>query len=476
MINPFNFFRNKTAAARRRSAAPSGSSLFHAIRAHFIAADPAPKSSEWWRADNLTADADANPDVRRTLRMRSRFEIQNNPYARGMVQTVANDSIGSGPRLRFGSDDDDLNTRVERDFTAWSEMIRLATKLRTIRITRAADGEAFVMLANNPALHGPVKLDLQLIDADRVTGDDLASLSSGVADSLGGEPLDKPIMVDGIIYDRYGNARSYRVLRNHPESSLSGFSDALIVPAKNMMHIFRQDRPEQHRGVPELVAALPLFAQLRRYTNAVVESAAQASSYGGILYTDKPENDQAAKIEPMDAVELDMNHLTTMPEGWKMDELYVKTPIATYADFKKEILSELGSAFGVPYAIVTGTSAGYTYASAKLDHQTYFRSIWTERTFVEDQILNRLFIRWFREWCLAHPEVEISDAMTPWHGHWIWPHTDDLDLVGAAKVQELSLKNNTTTLAHEYARQGKNWKTELEQIKKEREYVKELGL
>ena len=268
MINPFNFFRNKTAAARRRSAAPSGSSLFHAIRAHFIAADPAPKSSEWWRADNLTADADANPEVRRTLRMRSRFEIQNNPYARGMVQTVANDSIGSGPRLRFGSDDDDLNTRVERDFTAWSEMIRLATKLRTIRITRAADGEAFVMLANNPALHGPVKLD----------------------------------------------------------------------------------------------------------------------------------------------------------------------------------------------------------------HQTYFRSIWTERAFVEDQILNRLFIRWFREWCLAHPEVEISDAMTPWHGHWIWPHTDDLDLVGAAKVQELSLKNNTTTLAHEYARQGKNWKTELEQIKKEREYMKELGL
>lgn len=66
--------------------------------------------------------------------------------------------------------------------------------------------------------------------------------------------------------------------------------------------------------------------------------------------------------------------------------------------------------------------------------------------------------------------------MTPWHGHWIWPHTDDLDMEGAAKVQTISLQNNTTTLANEYARQGKNWKTELEQIKKEREYMKELGL
>ena len=476
MRNPLSFLRGKTAAPRRKTAAPTGSGLFHAIRAHFAASDPAPKSSDWWRADNLPADADANPETRRILRMRSRYEIQNNPYARGIVQTVANDSIGSGPRLSFGSNDDELNTLVERDFTAWSEMVRLATKLRTIRLTRAADGEAFVILATNPALHGPVKLDLQLIDADRVTGDDLASLAKGTGDVDAGEPLGKSITVDGITFDRFGNPKSYRVLRTHPESVVGDKAEFYEVDAKDMMHIFRQDRPEQHRGVPELVAALPLFAQLRRYTGAVVESAAKASEYGGILYTDHPKDDTAAGIEPMDAITLDVNQLTTMPEGWRMDELYVKAPIATYPDFKKEILSELGSAFGVPYAIVAGTSAGYTYASAKLDHQTYFRSIWTERAFVEDQILNRLFIRWFREWRLANPHVEVHDSITPWQGHWIWPHTDDLDMVGAAKVQELSLKNNTTTLAHEYARQGKNWKTELEQIKKEREYMKELGL
>ena len=47
---------------------------------------------------------------------------------------------------------------------------------------------------------------------------------------------------------------------------------------------------------------------------------------------------------------------------------------------------------------------------------------------------------------------------------------------GAAKVQTISLQNNTTTLANEYARQGKNWKTELEQIKKERDFIKQLGI
>ena len=463
MFNPFKLFGGKSSV--RKSKLPLW------LKAHFASADAPSAKSDWWRADNLPADVDASPDTRRILRMRSRHEVQNNAYARSIVKCLANDSIGSGPRLRFGSDDDDLNTRVERDFTAWSEMVRLATKLKTARIARCQDGEAFMMLARNPALPGPVQLDLQLIDADRVAGEDPAVLSAE-----DGEPLERPIAVDGISFDRYGNPVAYRVLRCHPEGSCGDVSDALSVPARNMIHIFNQDRPEQHRGVPELTPILPLFEKLRRYTDAVVESAAKASEYGGILYTDHPKDDTAAEIEPMDGITLDINQLTTMPEGWKMDELYVKAPIATYPDFKKEILSELGSAVGVPYAIVAGTSSGYTYASAKLDHQTYFRTIWTERAFVEDQILNRLFVRWFHEWRLANREVDILDAMTPWHGHWIWPHTDDLDMLNAAHVQRIHLQNRTTTLANEYARQGKNWKTELEQIQKEEAFLKKLGL
>ena len=58
----------------------------------------------------------------------------------------------------------------------------------------------------------------------------------------------------------------------------------------------------------------------------------------------------------------------------------------------------------------------------------------------------------------------------------IWPHTDDLDMEGAAKVQTISLKNNTTTLAAEYAKQGKDWETELRQRAKEKNLMDELGL
>ena len=486
MLNLFGKKRRGKSAANRQS----GGGLFHAIRAHFASAESASKDNDWWKADYLSADADASPDTRRVLRMRSRYEYQNNSYARGVIQCLANDTIGNGPRLRYASSDDALNSRIERDFTAWAETIRLGEKLRAVRIARARDGEAFVMLAQNPTLRTVVKLDLSLIDADRIAGDSAdVSPSQATAEGCG-----KPFMVDGIAYDRYGNPVSYRILVSHPSDGSLAEERAIFVPAANIVHVFRPDRPEQHRGVPELSAALPLFAKLRRYTNAVVASAEKAAEYGGILYTDHPKDDTCAEIEPMDAVTLDINQLTTMPEGWKMDELYVKAPIATYADFKKEMLSEIGAAMGIPYAIVAGTSAGYTYASAKLDHQTYFRVLRNERGFVEDSILNRLFELWLREWSLANSDAADlprsgnaanvphdggaadSPRLSTWNASWLWPMFDNIDMLTAARVQSIAIKNKTTTLATEYARQGKNWKTELAQFEKEQQFLREHGI
>lgn len=467
-MNMLNLFGRKR---NRGKSAANGGGLFHAIRAHFAAAESAAKDADWWKADYLSADADANPETRRILRMRSRYEYQNNSYARGVIQCLANDTIGNGPRLRYASNDDSLNSRIERDFTAWAETVRLGEKLRAVRIARARDGESFVLLAQNPTLRTDVKLDLSLIDSDRVAGDSACSCADAGAEGCG-----KPFMVDGIAYDQYGNPVSYRVLVSHPCDGNLAEERAMLISAANVIHVFRADRAEQHRGVPELAAALPLFAKLRRYTNAVVASAEKAAEYGGILYTDHPKDDTCAEIEPMDAVTLDVNQLTTMPEGWKMDELYVKAPIATYADFKKEMLSEIGAAMGIPYAIVAGTSAGYTYASAKLDHQTYFRVLRNERGFVEDSILNRLFELWLREWSLANPDAADLPRISTWNASWLWPMFDNIDMLTAARVQSIALKNKTTTLATEYARQGKNWKTELAQFEKEQQFLAKHGL
>ncbi|MCX7428035.1 MAG: phage portal protein [Planctomycetia bacterium] len=316
----------------------------------------------WANADGLSARAANSAEVRRILRNRSRYEVANNSYARGIVLTLANDAIGTGPRLQMLTDNAEANRRIEREFTAWAKAINLAERLRTMRVARAQDGEAFAVLTSNMSLPTAIQLDLRLIEAEQVATPDLNALVFNA--------------VDGIVFDEAGNPVEYHVLKQHP-----GDAFALVrrefdrVPRASMIHWFRADRPGQARGIPDIMPALPLFAQLRRFTLAVLAAAETAADFAGILYTDAPANGEADAAEPFESIELEKRALLTMPGGWKMSQLQAEQPATTYAEFKREILNEIARCLNMPFNVAAGNSSGYNYASGRLDHQTYYKSI-----------------------------------------------------------------------------------------------------
>jgi capsid protein len=59
---------------------------------------------------------------------------------------------------------------------------------------------------------------------------------------------------------------------------------------------------------------------------------------------------------------------------------------------------------------------------------------------------------------------------------WFFDGTEHVDPAKEANAQAKRLASNTTTLAIEYARQGRDWETELRQRAKERALMEELGL
>ena len=86
------------------------------VRAKFDSAQTtADNRRHWANADGLSADAAANAEVRRILRNRARYEVANNSYGRGIVLTLANDVIGTGPRLQMLTDSAEVNQTVERE-------------------------------------------------------------------------------------------------------------------------------------------------------------------------------------------------------------------------------------------------------------------------------------------------------------------------------------------------------------------------
>ncbi|MCA9130292.1 MAG: phage portal protein, partial [Planctomycetales bacterium] len=90
--------------------------FFSRLRAKYDAANTTLDNLKHWsRADGLSATAANSPDVRRTLRNRSRYEVANNSYARGITLTLANDVVGTGPRLQMLTADDAANRFVEAE-------------------------------------------------------------------------------------------------------------------------------------------------------------------------------------------------------------------------------------------------------------------------------------------------------------------------------------------------------------------------
>ena len=448
-----------------RSTPTQSRSVARIVRARYDAAVTTDDNRRHWaNADGLSPNASNSAAVRRILRNRARYETANNSYARGIVLTLAHDVVGTGPRLQMLTGNSEANRRIEQAFMLWARSVHLAEKLRTMRMARATDGESFAILTNNPRLNTEVQLDLRLIEADQVTTPDLDQLST--------------IAVDGIAFDSSGNPIEYHILRTHPgDGFYSARSDYDRISADAVLHWFRADRPGQTRGIPDIMPALPLFAQLRRFTLAVLAAAETAADFAGILYTDAPANGEADAAEPFEPIELEKRALVTMPGGWKMAQMQAEQPSTTYGEFKHELLNEIARCLNMPFNVAAGNSSGYNYASGRLDHQTYYKAIRVDQSNLERIILDRILAAWLDEAALL-PGL-LPDGLGPfaqWPHQWFWDGQEHVDPAKEANAQATRLASHTTTLADEYAKRGQDWETQLRQRAKEIALMSQLGL
>jgi capsid protein len=160
------------------------------------------------------------------------------------------------------------------------------------------------------------------------------------------------------------------------------------------------------------------------------------------------------------------------PEGWEPSQVKAEQPATTYDMFKREILNEIARCLNMPYNVAACNSSGYNYSSGRLDHQTYYKSIRVEQAHIEAVVLDRIFAAWLAEAAKVFGLGDVGDASH----QWFWDGHEHVDPQKEAAAQAQRLASHTTTLAGEYARQGKDWETELRQRAKEVALMKELGL
>jgi lambda family phage portal protein len=442
------------------------------VRARYESAISTDENWKHWAfVDGSSARAANSKEVRYRLRTRARYEVANNSFAEGIVSTLANYTIGTGPQLQLLTPDaeEDVNRKIENAFLEWADLIDLAAKLRTMRQSLTVDGEAFGLLTTNPRLLGPVQLDMKLIEADQISTPQL-------------DPLEVRA-VDGIHYDEFGNPLIYDMLETHPGDLWHPILKATPIAARNMIHWFTAKRPGQCRGIPELTPCLNLFADLRRYRMAVMAAAETAADFAAVVQSEMApdsgngDGTDATEFEPFDSFEIERRMMTTLPSGWKMAQFKAEQPATTFEMFVHLILTEIARCLNMPFNIAFGNSSSYNYASGRLDHQTFFKSIGIWQSTAERDVLDRLFVAWIDEmWRTTDLIPGGPMRLGGWPHRWFWPGLEHIDPQKEANAQMIRLQQNTTTLADEYARRGQDWRTQIIQRAKELNLMRELGI
>lgn len=432
---------------------------YHSLLARYDAAqNTVDNSNHWANADALSAEAAADPMVRSRLRTRSRYECQeNNSYGKGIILKHANHLVGRVPHLQVSSGNQRLNDLIEKEFAKWANVVQLGRKLRTMAKSKTVDGEAFAKLVTNESVAHAVKLDLRLIEADQIE----TPMLTGT----------EPNYISGVKYDAQGlNPLYYDLLPAHPGSihTLNGrtnYLQPIPVPAREMLHWYREDRPNQKRGLPETAAALPLFSQLRRFTLATIAAAETAAEIAGVLKTTASEV-ETEDIDPLEAIDLEMRSLLTLPQGWDMNQVKSEHPSTTFDMFESAILRQIAQPLVMPYNVAAGDSSKHNFSSGRLDHKMYESAIDIERYDLGCGPLLQLFASWYLEfklwakvsglWAGEMPPLDLLEVA------WFFDaiqHAADPSKEATGELTRLGM--GATSLPELYAHRGLDWRREL---------------
>lgn len=437
------------------------------LRASYDAAQTNQDNARHWRnADALSSAAANNIGVRKTLRERSRYEYANNAFCRGIMQTLAHDLVGTGPRLQVNTGDGAFDRLVERRFRNWMKANKAAKKLRLGRVARGIDGEAFYLKTTNLRSRDPVKTWIRPVECDYF--DDPYE-------------FDRPGVVGGITFDDNELPITYRMLRRHPGDLFAAWSmQADDVDAAYVIHWHKADRPGQIRGIPETASQLGLYSQMRRWTLAVLQAAETAADFAAILETSANAFDDDGEpiideLDPFDSIEIDKGMMTSVPKGWRMSQFKPEQPVATYKEFRDALLNEAGRADHMPLNKARGDSSGYNYASGRLDHQTYYEAIDVDRADTNDDVLDEWFAWWAEEAAVVYPELrDLTPDALPDHtwyydGH---KHADEVKHANATAV----LVNAELLTQDEYLMQnGRDPEQHWDAIRRQRQRSAELS-
>lgn len=338
----------------------------------------------------------------RKLRDRARAGYRNSLLLRSAINKNTTNEVGRGFSLlsthkdaAIASDLNQLWRSISQQLDPWGDLnfagiLHLAVKARRM------SGEVFALRSRGPAQHGlPFGLQVELLEGDFCPFTLNRRLSKNRRIRQGIE-----------FYKRKKVA--YYFYDVHPDDDLTDLKLAKLtrVPARDVIHHYKPERPGQIRGLPESTAALLKDRTFADYDDAELVRKRERSAFTGFLYreggqddyefdphTGKPLHSDSEAAAPSESV-----RAGTMLRGVPGEKLELFSGDDTgqgYKDYMRWQALQLAAGQDIPYALLTDDWAGLNDRLVRAFLNEYRRGIAFDQTNLSGFQLAFGIWRWF---------------------------------------------------------------------------------
>lgn len=460
-------------AARRASARLRLAGLEAAATGLRYAAGGHDARTQGWYTPQTDAVGAADGKLE-TLRSRHRSLVRDNPWAARAVQVIVDATVGTGAQPQALAEDRADADAAEAAWREWAASTACdadgvhdfagmqALAMRTIVESGGVLARRRVRERPEDVRGMPLPLQVQLLEPDHL---------SDVKRQYGGNPI-----VQGVEFDGIGRRAAYWLTKSHPGAAavgLTGLADleGRRVPASEIAHAFRQERPGQVQGVPWGAPAMLTLRELDNYADAeLVRKRLAACFTAFVTGADAPGPSTIGGTAAKRAESLEPGMIQYLADGETVD-FAAPQDSPTYDAFVTSVLRAVAVGYGVPYMALTGDLTKVNFSSGRMGGVEFWRSVetWRSRVLVT-QFLSPIW-RWVQEAALATGRV---DRIVP--ARWTAPGRILVDPRAEGIADHAAIRNGTKTLLQVLAERGRDPEEHLREIQRANELLDEFGL
>lgn len=422
------------------------------------------RRAENWLTSGTSADAASAQDLR-LLRDRSRDLVRNNPFAAKAVQVIVSNVIGTGivaqaqaQRSRRRSQqltDVWLSWAGDPQQCDWEGRLDFAG-IQALA-TRAIVESGEVLIRRRTRSGQRVPLQLQVMEPDFIDTTRDSSLDNG------------GLIRQGIEYDSTGRRAAYWLFDEHPGENhlrMTNFTSSRV-PAEQIIHCFRRDRPHQSRGIPWAAPVMLTLRDLDDYSSAQILKQKISACFAGFV-VDTEAADAGLDGEIFDRLE--PGALELLPPG--KDIRFASPPsVGEFDKVSRELLLQVASGFGITYESLTGDLNQTSFSSGRMGWLEFHRNIeqWRWQMLIP-QMLNPVW-----NWFVAAGAVNGVRAEGV-VAHWTPPRRELIDPAKEIQATKDAVRSGFMSLSEAQREFGYDPEEVITEIAQDNERLDDLGV